>query len=178
MAKSCWRSRSQSWDWGVFSWKLAGFAFLLEEGGKELGTGGCSDYSFENRFKSEQHVLFEGMKHQSFDASRHVMFYFIPKDPRWPCNPQTKKTSFWEADQTSHFSENVRSPREKLPVGWLVLFAQLPRFVENPAKAQVPQELLLLKLMGLLWPYLMARFGRSSGSITVGFCAGESFLLT
>ena len=62
--------------------------------------------------------------------------------------------------------------------GWLVFIAQLPRFVENPAKAQVPQELLLLKLLSLLWPYLVARFGRSSGSITEGFCAGESFLLT
>ena len=88
-----------------------------------------------------------------------------------------KNRAFWEADQTSHFSENVRSPREKT-AGWLVFIAQLPRFVENPAKAQVPQELLLLKLLSLLWPYLMARFGRSSGSITVGFCAGESFLLT
>lgn len=135
-----------------------------------------SDYSFENRFKSEQHVLFEGMKHQGFDFQQTCYVLFHTQEPKVTMQSSNQKNrAFWEADQTSHFSENVRSPREKPPVGWFLLLS-CP--VENPAKAQVPQELLLLKLLSLLWPYLMARFGRSSGSITEGFCAGESFLLT
>jgi len=123
MAKSCWSFRSQSWDWGVFSWKLAGFAFLLEEGGKIGGLGGVVTTLSKIGSNLNSMCFSKGWNIRVLIFSRHVMFYFIPKDPRWPCNPQTKKTSFWEADQTSHFSENVRSPREKPPVGWFLLLS-------------------------------------------------------
>lgn len=95
MAKSCWSFRSQSWDWGVFSWKLAGFAFLLEEGGKIGGLGGVVTTLSKIGSNLNSMCFSKGWNIRVLIFSRHVMFYFIPKNPRWPCNPQTpKKPSF------------------------------------------------------------------------------------
>lgn len=117
------------------------------------------------------------MKHQGFDFQQTCYVLFHTQEPKvtmQSSNP--KKTELFGRRIRLHtFQKMCGALEEKPPVGWFLLLS-CP--VENPAKAQVPQELLLLKLLSLLWPYLMARFGRSSGSITEGFCAGESFLLT
>ena len=114
-----WRNRAEGLALKVgtevfFGWKLAGFAFLLEEGGKIGGLGGVVTTQ-ENLnsmcFSKEWNRLW----------CKQTCYVFHTQGPKVTMQSSNQKnvpsTSFWEADQTSHFSENVRSPREKPPVG-------------------------------------------------------------